>query len=662
MKRVLNLEGYRVLDKLSRGFREQDYPRDMEEYEEYLKRNPRLELEDPMAPFEEWDREARAWVEITRMRRKGKLKTRLRNGRERYDRVQIEGLSKRYGVSKEKIVSWLLGGSVPYLIRKIGREIVRSSTEVSEENTMASRLNMWIPEVNGVRIQSIEQLEELVRERFPSFLKRKDYPRFIRQAALHLKLVERFRNEVLKRGDIASIARETGEFPTTIKRWLIEGAKPRIYHYLTRNPLDDREQRVARILSSLNGVTDMGKLEQRLRTLFLYETLEQSTGHQENLERAQLFFQFLEEYTKGGILKSIAKRMKIGKSTVSEWFSGSQQPTYIRLAVTVPEAPPEPGKKWLPLRLNSRTNLPEQFIQVPEVVKSEEDILSVLRQLQSLDAPQEKEFEEMHDRESTPLTFMYLIGLMVSDGGFDADSDLSARVVLFASKKYQWSFNLGQAFAFAMGRIGLEVEKRTDVTKVKDGKTTTFYVWASQASPFLRWVKEVLFGLGRSDKKKGIPIRAEWVLNMPHDHRVAFLQGLADGDGYASIKAFRVGIGSKTNQDFIRKLLSTFEIQSVMEKTKVVIKKHEHIRKANSLPLFKHALSRKKSHDELCKIMDLLDGGGGRVPEIERKIILELHKQGFTPGEIAEKLWHDYGYARSMRSVYGIVQRHKKKS
>jgi hypothetical protein len=660
VKRVLNLEGYRVLDSLARGFREQDYPLDPEEYVEYLRDHPRLEFEDPMAPFEEWDREARAWIEVTRMRREGRLRSRLRNGRERYDREQIKALSKEYGVSEERVVSWLRGETVPYLIRRAGRERVRSSGEAVEENTMASRLQMWKPEVNGVRIRSVEQLEELVRARFPSLMKRKDYQRFIRQAALHLELVEHFQNKELKRGDIARIVKETGESPTTIKRWVIEGTKPRIYHYLTRNPLDDREERVAKILSSLQGVINMERLERRLRTLFFFEGLERSKSHTGNLERARLFFDFLEEYTKGGILKSVAKRMKIGKGTVSDWLSGSALPTYVRLAVAVPAEPPEPGKKWLPLRLNTRTNLPERFIQVPEVVNSEEDLLSVLRQLQSLHTNEMTEFEKRYGKESVRLSFMYLLGLGLSDGQFDSDSDLSARVVLFASKKYKWRVRLGRAFSLAMGKVGLIVERRADSTKIRNGKVIECNVWASQASPFLQWVKTVLFGLRHSLMKKQSPIDAEWILKMPKEYRVAFLQGLADGDGYASIKAFRVGIASKPNGEFIKRLLSTFNIFAKLEKTKVVIKKHEDIIKANNIPLFRHATSRKRNHYELCSIIGLLDKSHGKVPEREIKIIMELHRRGFSCGEITERLWFDHGLARSRGSVEGIVRRRTK--
>ena len=525
---------------------------------------------------------------------------------------------------------------------------------------MASRLNMWIPEVNGVRIRSVEQLEELVRESFPSLMKRKKYPKFIRQAALHLELVEHFQNKELKRGNIARIAKETGESPTTIKRWVIEGTKPRIYHYLTRNPLDDREERVAKILSSLQGVINMERLERRLRTLFFFEGLERSKSHTGNLERARLFFDFMEEYTKGGILKSVAKRMKIGKGTVSDWLSGSALPTYVRLAVAVPAEPPEPGKKWLPLRLNTRTNLPERFIQVPEVVNSEEDLLSVLRQLQSLHTNEMTEFEKRYGKESVRLSFMYLLGLGLSDGQFDSDSDLSARVVLFASKKYKWRVRLGRAFSLAMGKVGLIVERRADSTKIRNGKVIECNVWASQASPFLQWVKTVLFGLRHSLMKKQSPIDAEWILKMPKEYRVAFLQGLADGDGYASIKAFRVGIASKPNGEFIKRLLSTFNIFAKLEKTKVVIKKHEDIIKANNIPLFRHATSRKRNHYELCSIIGLLDKSHGKVPEREIKIIMELHRRGFSCGEITERLWFDHGLARSRGSVEGIVRRRTK--
>ncbi|KXH77013.1 MAG: hypothetical protein AM326_05970 [Candidatus Thorarchaeota archaeon SMTZ-45] len=123
LKKVLRFEGYRILDNLIRKIREQSHPVDLDEFEEFLQRNPRLEFENPMAPFEQWKREARAWIEIVKAYREGRIKFRLRHGWEIYNREQIEGFSERYGVSRERIISWLRGKSVPYIIVRFNREI-----------------------------------------------------------------------------------------------------------------------------------------------------------------------------------------------------------------------------------------------------------------------------------------------------------------------------------------------------------------------------------------------------------------------------------------------------------------------------------------------------------------------------------------------------------
>ena len=52
------------------------------------------------------------------------------------------------------------------------------------------------------------------------------------------------------------------------------------------------------------------------------------------------------------------------------------------------------------------------------------------------------------------------------------------------------------------------------------------------------------------------------ILKMPRSMRVVFIQGLADGDGYASIRAFNAGIATNTNMQFVRKLLTSVGIRS----------------------------------------------------------------------------------------------------
>jgi hypothetical protein len=140
---------------------------------------------------------------------------------------------------------------------------------------------------------------------------------------------------------------------------------------------------------------------------------------------------------------------------------------------------------------------------------------------------------------------------------------------------------------------------------------------------------------------------------------VAFLQGLADGDGYASIRSFNAGIATLTNHTFLNELLNTFNIFPTVEKSKVRIGRYDDIVNASKLPLFKHAKRRQEQLEELSKLIGLLDRSYGKVPREEIDIIMEMHGRGMTCGEITESLWVNHGIARSRRSVEGIIKRRK---
>ncbi|MFW9890173.1 MAG: LAGLIDADG family homing endonuclease, partial [Candidatus Thorarchaeota archaeon] len=369
------------------------------------------------------------------------------------------------------------------------------------------------------------------------------------------------------------------------------------------------------------------------------------------------FFQFLKEYASGGTLKNIAKKLGIGKSTINEWLRHSQLPTNVKVASLIPKTELKRGKKWLPLRLDPIQNIPTDFIQVPESITKSEDLLDVLKQLTSLETNEKEEYEKQFGKLPREITFMYLLGLIVSDGGFASDTDSSAKVSLFASKKYPWSLELGKAFCHALSKIGFFAERKPDDERERNGKTDAFRVWESEASPFFMWVKKALLGLKASDRKKKTPIHADWVLNIPHDWRVAFLQGVADGDGSASIRQFRVNIATVTNHDFFSRLLSRFGLHTSIEKTKVRVDRYDDILKAQRLPFFKHATVRQKGLDELSKLIEALDVSHGPVPDEEIILIMSLHRQGYSRGEITEKLWHEYGLARSRKSIEGIIRR-----
>ncbi len=146
LKQLLQLEGYHRLDLFLRNFREVYAPQTEKELNEFLQNNPMLELLNPMAPFEQWEREARAWIFLKKLQREGKIQAVLRSGREKYHRKQIEELGNELGVSSEKVVSWLISESTPYLIEQASndqKQIRKQVSDVAYEHLLDAYREMY---------------------------------------------------------------------------------------------------------------------------------------------------------------------------------------------------------------------------------------------------------------------------------------------------------------------------------------------------------------------------------------------------------------------------------------------------------------------------------------------------------------------------------------
>jgi intein/homing endonuclease len=176
------------------------------------------------------------------------------------------------------------------------------------------------------------------------------------------------------------------------------------------------------------------------------------------------------------------------------------------------------------------------------------------------------------------------------------------------------------------------------------------------------WMKKAVLGLDASENKKNVAIKADWILNMPQDWKVAFIQGLADGDGYASIPRFDTGIATITNQEFFAELLASVGIESTTGDERTRIKKHDEILKARELPLFRFATGRQQILVDMCNIIKLKPKRRHRIPEEEKKLVMELYRSGLKPGKIVEILWHEHGLARTTDMIYTLIRReHKNK-
>lgn len=524
--------------------------------------------------------------------------------------------------------------------------------------TSGYAVKMYTPIFNGLRFDTVEELIEMIRESAPEFFSRKDSKRLLSDVRVHFELYNEFSaRKFIPRGAIAAIAKSTGKSPTVIKRWVREGAMPKFYYFVDRVSKDTRIERVEALLASLNGITDMESMEKRYVTLYFNEEYSDRRIGAKETEYCIKFFKFLKEYASGGSLVDIYKKLKIGHGTGQAWLNGTGLPSKLKYAAQIPSEQPRKGWKWLPLKLDHLKNLPEQFTQVPVEINSLRNLTDILKQLTPLKEENEHLLADLGEFHS----FMYLLGLLVSDGSFAYDTSYSASLILFASKKYSWSKDLGNAFCDAVRRLGFFVERKSDDIRVKYGKLVECRKWESTASPFLMWMKKALLGLSASEKKKELPISSDWILKLPRSLRASFIQGLADGDGYASIRAFVTAIATKTNMQFINDLLASVGISSTIKNTKVLIKQHSEILKAGKLPLFRFATGRQKRLEDLSEVIRNLDRGHGRVPAEHLRIIDKLQKQDYTPGQIAEILWYKHGIPRSTSSIERIIQRKKKK-
>jgi len=525
-------------------------------------------------------------------------------------------------------------------------------------------LRMWVPELDGVRIESYDQLVDLLKSRSPRFFKRKDSGKLLQDAKLHIELYQEYSHRShLERGEVAELSKQLKKSPTTLKRYLREGVMPKVYYWSNMVSSSDKEQKLETLLARLNGVTTEEEYDRRFSTLYFSDEMFTTLDHEQKEEFVRKFFEFIKEYGESGLLIDLAKRLGIGKSTIGAWFDGTQLPTRIAYASLIPKEALRAGWKWLPRRLNTKTNLPEDFIQVPVEIRSQQNLQDVLKQLPPLKSKTVKDLEKELGEMSQEVAFMYLLGLMVSDGGFKSDVDYSAKAELFVSKKYSWSSTLGKGFCYTLGKIGLSAKRDSDQEKIREnGKIIVFRKYSSEASPLLMWMKKALLGLDVSEIKKEVAIKADWILNMPYDWKVAFIQGLADGDGYASVPRFDAAITTTTNEEFFVKLLSLVGIESTAGDNRARIKKYDEILKARELPLFRFASGRKQILDDMYKIIKLKPKGRRHVPDDERQLVMELYRDGLKPGEIVERLWREHGLVRTTAMIGTLISRERKKN
>ncbi len=142
---------------------------------------------------------------------------------------------------------------------------------------------------------------------------------------------------------------------------------------------------------------------------------------------------------------------------------------------------------------------------------------------------------------------------------------------------------------------------------------------------------------------------------------MAFLQGVADGDGHASLKTQTIGLTSKANHRILTEVLNSLGINSsCYDSCHVSIHQKESILQSNDVCLFRYAKGRKERLEELAELLRETRFGN-HLSTHEVNIIQGYIEQGLSTGEIAENLWTEHRIARRVGSIRARLRKMKKK-
>lgn len=148
------------------------------------------------------------------------------------------------------------------------------------------------------------------------------------------------------------------------------------------------------------------------------------------------------------------------------------------------------------------------------------------------------------------------------------------------------------------------------------------------------------------------------MLEAPKDFQIKVLQGLFDGDGWATKSLNEIGIHNRQNRSLIKELLRKNNISAIEQGDfELVIHSNKAIKTAAKLPLFLSATGRqyraRAAHD-----MSEAHRPEGKIydPNIIRRV-LDLHKtRSFTKERIRLKIYQEQGIVISQKTISRIIR------
>lgn len=528
-------------------------------------------------------------------------------------------------------------------------------------------IRIWQPRFKKRLITTEEELDLLIEKEFPGLKRNPRFNKLLLDAKLHhalsKKLVDR---QFLKPRELTclvhefSMNREENEkFQTLrllISDYVRNSVKPRLYCLLEQAVSKTKSRRkIIAIHKKNNGVSSLNGVVNRLATYFPTAELANSPSFSKKVTQVSRYFRALELLEQGGLFADVARELNIWHSVVSRWFNNQMRPDLVHLASNIPSKNPRVNRAWLPTKMESgNTCKPKGFIRVPFFIRNWFEIKTVLDQLKVLENVNMQRWYNRFGNMGRKQAFGYILGIVVSDACKPKNKRTSSHIRLQLSKKYSWSKTVGEASCYFLGKLGLRAERGKDY---RSSRGSIFYCWNSECSPLITWIKRSCLGLQHKETTTHHPIRMEWLLGAPRMVRVKFLQGLNDGDGWASVKAQELGNASGPSTGFVQNLLMTFDIESRQshEKDEVRITKQSSIERAAKLPFFLYAETRQDAADKIAAMIKRRKTQRGSVPEEVVILMKKLRKRQTSYGGIAEVIFNEFGLSFPISKVYRIL-------
>ncbi len=257
----------------------------------------------------------------------------------------------------------------------------------------------------------------------------------------------------------------------------------------------------------------------------------------------------------------ISDNLQVSKNTVSRWLRGDNIP-FIAMLYNhyLKIGSPINGMKWISLNVTRGGKFLGQWICFPHTVTCFDDVKSVVDQLVHLSEIHKLiDYFELDTNKLSELKyyfFFYLLGMLLGDGAMCRGNSrrfVTRRMTLGLSQRFMTNERIGRYVVLCYNSLGLRMNR------TKDGAPThlnkhNFYRWQGQCFSLIQWINDVCFGLKDDEVKTYSPVKSDWLITCPKELKIAFLQGVADSDGYVDIGVLQVGLISKSNIQFFEKI------------------------------------------------------------------------------------------------------------